>query len=149
MASENPCEICNGKPPSRTDKSLQRFSWLHSAVFKVPYPRNPFFVFLGFGHDNPGSKWADSRATATATRIVTAQANTTSPEFQKTTLNPNKLTVSTTKQQLTLSRIRSLSCCDRVSRESINKQPITTHLSVSKSQSEHAKFFQSGGRVRF
>ena len=36
-----------------------------------------------------------------------------------------------------------------VSRESINKQPITTHLSVNTSQSEYAiRFLQSGGRVR-
>ena len=36
-----------------------------------------------------------------------------------------------------------------VSRESINKQPITTHLSVNTSQSEYAiRFLQSGGRLR-
>ena len=37
----------------------------------------------------------------------------------------------------------------QVLRESINKQPITTHLSVNTSQSEYAvRFLQSGGRVR-
>ena len=47
----------------------------------------------------------------------------------------------------------SLSCynrCQLYITRSINKQPITTHLSVNNSKSEHTvRFLESGGRFRF
>ena len=48
-------------------------------------------------------------------------------------------------------RREKTSVCGRCewSRESINKQPMTTHLSVNTSQSKYViTFFQSGGRIR-